>query len=113
MQIIEALKILAETKDNQIVYLTDLGVIPSTDELPIQFDDAYQIFKWKFEESAVDPVYKSKVLNNLNTIKLIFDKMSNMPHNIFWDISSLDNIEWVNIRTVAGETLPLIINLEV
>ena len=45
MKILEALKILAKTKDKQIAYLEDLGTSPVTDELAIQFTYTYQVFK--------------------------------------------------------------------
>jgi hypothetical protein len=55
MQILKILKILADTKDNQIAYLKDLGNLNFTDELALEFDYTYQVFKWKFEESYVAP----------------------------------------------------------
>lgn len=112
MQLIEALKILADTEDNQIAYLFDLGTSPSTDELALQFTDTYQVFKGNLEDVVGDFLYKEKILNNLESINLMFDKMSNMSGNSFWDISSLDNLEWDNVRRLAAETLPLILKFK-
>jgi hypothetical protein len=113
MQIIEALKILAEAKDKQIGYLKNLGTYPSTDELALQFSDTYQVFKGSLEDSLGTSFSIENVLKNLNSINFIFDRMSNTSDNSFWDISSLDNEEWDNIRKLAVETLPLILKLEV
>lgn len=113
MQIIEALKILAERKDKQISYLKDLGTYPSTDELALQFSDTYQVFKGSLEDSLGSALSIEKVLKNLDSINCIFDRMSNTSDNSFWDISSLDNEEWDNLRKLAVETLPLILKLEI
>lgn len=113
MQIIEALKILAETKDKQIGYLKNLGTYPSTDELALQFSDTYQVFKGSLEDSHGTSLSMEKLLKNLDSINFIFDRMSNISDNSFWDISSLDNEEWDNVRKLAVEALPLILKLEV
>jgi|GEM_PF-3397730 len=113
MQIKEALKILAEAKDNQIAYLEDLGTSPSTDELALQFDDTYQVFKGYLGDQFGDILCKKRILKKLDSISLIFDEMSAIPNNSFWNISSLDNKEWANIRKIAVETLPLILDLDV
>ena len=110
MQILKILKILADTKDNQIAYLKDLGNLNFTDELALEFDYTYQVFKWKFEESYVAPLHKIKVLGNLDCINSIFEEMSNSSDNSIWNNSSLDNQEWNTIRKIALETLPLILN---
>ena len=112
MQIVEALKILAETRDKQVAYLEGLGTSPSTDELALQFGDTYQVFKGSLEDSFSNTVLIEKVLKNLDIINSIFDKMSGISDNSFWNISSLDNEEWGNVRKLAVETIPLISDLE-
>lgn len=112
MQIIEILIILADTRDNQSAYLFDLGTSPSTDELAIQFTDTYRIFKLKLENGGDIFLSNGKVLNNLDSINLLFDKMSDIFNNSFWDISSLDCENWNNVRRLAGETLKLMLNPE-
>jgi hypothetical protein len=107
MQIVEKLKILADTSDNQTAYLIKLGTSPSTDELALQFTDTYQVFKGKLEEGNETNVFNETALKKLESINLFFDEMGNIQNNSFWDISCLDGIEWSNIRRLARETLQL------
>jgi hypothetical protein len=108
MTIIQTLTTLAKTVDKQIEYLYKLGTSPSTDELALEFSDTYEIFKGELREGINSIYINDKILNNLEIINQLFEKMSNISNNSFWNTSSLDNTEWQNIRKVAKETLELI-----
>jgi hypothetical protein len=104
--LIKTLNILASPQDKQINYLTELGTLPSTDELAIQFDDSYKVFLGTVNENKECP-YDKKTFEILNTISSIFDEMSNKSNNDFWKISSLGQNEWNKVRKLAKEALKL------
>ncbi|UOY08649.1 hypothetical protein L0P88_08860 [Muricauda sp. SCSIO 64092] len=107
MKITDTLKILASTKDNQIGYLIKIGTFPSTDELALQFLDTYNVFKAGFGKGVKNIPVNKNSLKNLDRIKIIFDDMSNIPNNPFWEASSLNIIEWNKVRKLARDTLQL------
>jgi hypothetical protein len=106
MKIIKALNILAYPKDKQINYLIELGTFPSTDELAIQFDDAYNFFLGIANENK-EHLYDKRIFEILNRIISFFDRMSNKNNNDFWKVSSLGQDEWNNVRELANEALKL------
>ena len=108
MQLFESLKVLAETIENQVTYLTEIGTFPSTDELALQFADTYQVFKGKLDEKDHNIPLNEQLLKNLDAINALFDSMSDKTNNRFWDISSLDTPEWTKVRELARETIPLL-----
>lgn len=107
MQLIDALKILADIEENQVSYLVSLGTSPSTDELALQFDDTYMAVKGKLAETGNSIFVDEKVLKTLDSIDSLFDDMSHVSNNSFWDVSSLGNAEWAKVRELAREILQL------
>jgi len=106
MQILKILETLSFSKDDKIIYLTNLGTYPSTDELALEFDDAYKFsLNIILEKMDTDSACCLEFLNKLKEIDAIFDKMSDVKLNIFWDVSSLDCEEWNKIRRLAKEAL--------
>lgn len=106
MQILKILNILSSSSKEQTNYLINLGTFPSTDELAIEFEDGYKVLTNIF----LDEKYKSSIfyldfLNKLKEIDIIFDMMSSIEINIFWDVSSLDSQEWCRIRNIAKDAL--------
>jgi hypothetical protein len=108
MQIIENLRILSETKSNQIIFLENLGTFPSTDEFALDFHYAYDLFKVRLNEINFEPLVREEVLKNLDGIDLIFETMSNISNNLFWDVASLNDEEWNTVRKLASHTITLI-----
>lgn len=108
MRLLKALEILAATKDNQIIYLIGLGTFPSTDELALQFDDAYQVFKGNIDKENYSNPFDKNILKILESIDLMLEDMSKGSDHQFWDISSLDEIQWSKVRKLAREALRLI-----
>lgn len=104
--LVAVLKTLAETKDNQVSYLIRLGTFPSTDELALEFSDTYQPVKPKLKENTSH--FKKKVIENLEKIDLLFDEMSNIQNNVFWNADSLDGIEWNKVRELSKEILSIL-----
>lgn len=103
MQLLDALKILADTKENQTIYLDRIGTSPSTDELALEFCSAYEVFKGKLEEGSNDISFETNLLKKAEEIYSLFAKMSNISDNDFWKISSLNHTEWNQIRKLARE----------
>lgn len=110
MKIINALKILAATKDVQKEYLLKIGTFPSTDELALQFSDAYSVYKVKLKEQNDDLSAKGNLLKKFNEIDLLFDEMSSVSNYHLWNVSSLDKKEWNEVRSLANNILKLISN---
>jgi hypothetical protein len=104
MYILKILTLLASTKDEQIEYLINLGTSPSTDELALEFDDAYNIFLVNLCENDNFSI-NQKCLEMLNEIDVLFTDMSNNEINDFWNISSLNLKEWNCIRELSKQIL--------
>lgn len=107
IEFVDTLQRLADTKENQIAYLVELGTSPSTDELAIEFSDHYQLLKAGLSEGLV--VLDEKVLKQLHSIDSLLDAMSNANNDAIWDISSLEGYEWTRVRESAQEALALIV----
>lgn len=109
MQLFEALKILADTKENQVAYLVGIGTFPSTDELALQFADTYQVLKVTLDKDGDNISIDEEILKNLDNINSLFNDMSNISNNCFWNVSSLDDREWTKVRELARKTLQLML----
>jgi hypothetical protein len=108
MQLIKALKILANSKEEQINYLIELGTFPSTDELALQFDDAYRVFLGNLDERQNADSFDDKTLKLLSNIVSIFNVLSERKEDNVWNVSSLSGSYWNQIRELSKETLMLI-----
>lgn len=88
---VEAIKSLASNSDIQRKYLKDLGSFPITDELALEFDDAFHNID---QLSSNDPILKeisklNKLLDSLDT------------NEGTWLESALDSKHWSEIRNLA------------
>ena len=106
MLLVSALAILAYPKTKQVNFLIELGTLPSTDELAIQFDEAYKVFLGIVNENKKYP-YSKDLFKILDAINSVFDEMSNKSNNDFWETTSLSGVEWNKVRELAKEALQL------
>ena len=92
---IKSIKLLASISDIQRKYLKDLGSYPITDELALEFDDAFHnIGQWHSNDPLLMEISKiDKLLDSLDT------------NEETWLESELDNESWSNIRNLAKSIL--------
>ncbi len=91
---------LAANAADQRNYLKKIGTFPSTDELALEFDDAYRPFI-----GAKDPDLPSSIMIKLNSIIFLFDLYSDMEDETIWLESSLDSHLWAKLREIANSVL--------
>lgn len=98
--LINSIKLLASTPNEQREYLKKHGLFPSTDEIALEFDDAYQ-----HVAGQTDQLLPTSISNKLKRINSILNVLSNPGDNNNWDEQSLDNSEWTAIREIANKIL--------
>ena len=99
---IESIKLLASSSDIQRKYLKDLGSYPVTDELALEFDDAFHnIDQWSSVDSLLDEI------SQLNKLLDLLDINEGT-----WLESALDNKPWSEIRNLAKSILSKISDTE-
>lgn len=92
----EALRRLAAPPEEQETYLLELGVLPSVDELALEFDDA-------LSGVAIGDPPLGQLLNQLNEL---LEEMSGEENAYLWTPRALQEAsEWENVRTLAREAL--------
>src|SRR5690606_16213620 len=101
-RLLRSLEMLASSADAQEEYLRGLGTLPSTDELALEFDDAYEFFK-----SSADKEGLGAFISRVDEIDELFDAMSVGGNADMWTVESLARGEWVKIREIAKEAINL------
>lgn len=94
----EALETLALPPNEQAAYLLKGGYGDCTDELALEFDDAYQIIKGYFGKQRLP----SEAENLLESIHSQLNSISGPQHSEFWTTVALkERQEWASIRELA------------
>lgn len=102
--ILDTLKTLALPSEMQKDYLVSLGTYPLTDELALEFDDAFVPFIAKVDNNA-DEVLKVEILPGLKTIDSIFNNMDEKSMPGIWHVDSLNSEPWNEVRTIAQKLI--------
>ena len=88
---------LSSSAERQASYLEALGTAPSSDELAIEFDDAYRTVIAQLSGRA------SQLAEELNEM---LESMSGEASGHLWTIESLHGEEkWTKVRQLAGTLL--------
>jgi hypothetical protein len=97
----KAIEMLAANADDQRGYLRKIGTFPSTDELALEFDDAYRPFIGKLNhDDLLNPI-----VIDLKKIDSLLDLYSDMEDKTIWLENSLDNHLWAGVREIASLVL--------
>jgi hypothetical protein len=94
--LIKSIKLLAATPDEQRDYLKKSGSFPCTDEIALEFDDAYRYFAAQEEDSML-----LSISNKLKRINAILEALSNSTNESDWNENSLNNSAWTEVRKIA------------
>jgi hypothetical protein len=105
MEIYKALQLISSSSKDQINYLRELGTYPSTDELALQFDDAFKVYLGNDDKEQIS--VNDSLQEKLRNIALLFNQMSDSNDKSLWDVVSLERPEWIKVRTLAKEALQL------
>ncbi|RRA98000.1 hypothetical protein [Larkinella rosea] len=100
-QLIRVITLLASSIEEQRSYLIKLNAFPSTDELALEFDDAYQPWKSALNQISISP----EALHKAERINTLLDSMSEGTNPAMWHVDSLNNSYWSEIRRISGEIL--------
>ena len=82
---------LAASANEQIAYLTSLGVADLADELALEFDDLYRPIARELEQVSTASAAAFRELNHL---------LSN--DQLGWTFADLESAEWESIRATAA-----------
>jgi hypothetical protein len=96
----KSIGLLAAMPDIQRQYLRKSGSFPSTDELALEFDDAYQQFMGQPGFSRTN-IITSKLIK----INWLLDSFSETEDTFIWLEESLDHQSWGEIRDIARSIL--------
>ncbi|MBI2374518.1 MAG: hypothetical protein HYV07_11035 [Deltaproteobacteria bacterium] len=98
----ETLLHLAATASEQEAYLRTLGTAPSTDELALEFSDAFGVVEEQLDEN------ERRISTRLDRY---LEGMSGSDHVQLWTIDALHSArEWACVRKLADEVLRVIGN---
>jgi len=100
--LVKSLRVLALNASQQKEYLRDLGTYPSTDEIAIEFDDAFKFFISNNEHEKFEG---TKFLLNVNLINDKLDFFSSLEESEIWYVDSLDKEPWCEIRQLAIDSI--------
>ena len=96
-ELVEVVKRLAASSDEQAGYLRLLGTFPSLDELALEFDDLCG--------SQGTTVPASRWRESLAKLDAALSAMSGTEHAYLWTAEALDRPEWAEIRALARDAL--------
>lgn len=105
MNIVKPLEILALSSDEQIKYLKKIGTYPSTDELALQFEDAYVKLVGDYNEGIASSTKNQKLLEDMKNINEILNYMSDSKLLRSWNVESLNEEHWNQVRLLASNIL--------
>jgi hypothetical protein len=97
--LIDAIKLLAASAHEQRAYLKKSGLFPCTDEIALQFDDAYRYFETR--ESHLT----GSISNKLKSINAMLDVLSNSADKSIWNEKSLAENSWTDLRKITSSIL--------
>jgi hypothetical protein len=100
--LVRSLKILASNASQQKEYLRNLGTYPSTDEIAIEFDDAFKSFISYNEDEKLEG---TEFLLKINLINDKLDSFSSLEGSEIWYVDSLDKESWCEIRQLAIDSI--------
>ncbi|MES2274758.1 MAG: hypothetical protein V4592_01965 [Bacteroidota bacterium] len=98
--LVNSIKLLAATSNEQREYLKKSGLFPCTDELALAFDDVYRYLKTQDKDSL-----SLQIKNKLAEIDTILDVLSNLHDDSNWNEKSLDDSNWTKVRRIAKSLL--------
>lgn len=98
MSIVKSMEILALSSDEQIKYLKELGTYPSTDELALQFEDAYLKFVGDYNEGIISSTKSGNLLEDMKNVNEILNNMSDSKIFSLWNVESLNEEHWNQVR---------------
>lgn len=107
-RITKAIKTLSLLPNEQIEYLKELGTYPCNEELVLEFYDTYDAFIYLLLEYKIskDELFLIDKLKQLDyCLSILSDRKSEI-----WNIKSLNNDDWNNIRKLSLEVLELLKN---
>lgn len=95
-RLVEVLDRLAATPDRQKAYLQQLGVGDSTDELALEFDDAFR---------PLDPLLRDAGAPDgvRDALRTLDSALARDP--LDWTTLSLESSGWVEVRRLAAQAL--------
>ena len=102
--------ILSLTSVEQNEHLKRLGTFPSTDELALEFEDAYFYFKSRLERETID--IDKDIILSIEKINNMLDGLSYSNDMDIWNVNSLNGKEWSNIRQVAASVMEQFLDSE-
>lgn len=97
--VIQVLERLAAPAEDQLAYLTSLGVTPSVDELALELSDL--VIPTACPAELTEEQFRAVI-----RVSTTIEKMSGAANKHLWDIGSLGKAsEWADIRILAKEAL--------
>lgn len=99
-QLRSAVALLASSKAQQVSYLRSLGVLPSVDELGLEYDDIYPSVH-SLRIAGCMSLAAEGALDGLSA--LLSAASEEDPH--FWSADSLDGDTWQRVRSLARNAL--------
>jgi hypothetical protein len=103
-QLREALKLLAAPAEAQIIYLKNLGVFPSVDELALEFYDLAVLADSKLQEGQIN----ASQYRSAREIDSKLAEISGEKNTGLWEPNALFNApSWEEVRSMAKQALPL------
>lgn len=107
VRLVDAVRRLASSADEQRAYVEQLGTAPSVDELALELDDAFAGGRTEFLQHAPFSAEALEAVGRLNDHLSAFSGSSNGD---LWRVSSLNAGEWETTRRLAREALSLLEN---
>jgi hypothetical protein len=98
--LIDALERLSASASEQIKYLRKLGVLPSIDELALEFDDAFVLLPELVQKGYFTDHQANKIRLVDHHLSIMSDKKQ------LWTIKALEShSDWAEIRRLATAAL--------
>lgn len=102
-QLMKAINLLSSTKEQQVHYLRELGTYPSIDELALEFDDSYKMYKGGVSEGKFEEL--TTITPQLERIDYLLKTMSESNRQDLWSVEALESTQWNEIRDLAKSSL--------
>jgi hypothetical protein len=98
--ILHCIELLAANSDAQRSYLKQSGSYPCTDEIALEFDDAYRRFA-----AETDSEIPQSIIIKIDLLNSMLDRLSDSHDENIWNESSLETSHWNEIRNTAVSVL--------
>ncbi len=100
--LIDSLQVLAQPADKQVQYLEGLGVAPISDELALEFDDAFHLVRQLLNDGVID----AHTYLELVELDDFLRKLSGEEYKGMWTTQAVAvEQEWCTIRAHAQRIL--------